>query len=284
MLPILLDAPCDRHCDACHPDPTPTNILHTVINCIGLFATILFPLYKTYKALESGKLRPARAMLAFWSVSTLITCLKGVVDETFGAYSKYVVYQMILLMVKLIPMIVGPDKIYASLIRPVFAREEDDVDKVLLKAFAVKEAAEEEIVEPLKKKIKNALPMKKNSPNASNDADEGPKESTMSSLFVEKVDINDVALQQRQSGQYWKSMNQINNDSSMRRRRIPLNEDDEFGSTNTKSGNQAVLSEEELARKAQAQHKLEEDKKLLNAELHQKVAQGHDTILHPTHS
>ena len=74
-------------CPPCHPEDVPftfSGFLFSIFKSLISLAVIVFPLYKTFKAWESNRLKACRAMLAYWSAITLLNAMKDVTDEIIG--------------------------------------------------------------------------------------------------------------------------------------------------------------------------------------------------------
>jgi hypothetical protein len=92
MLSVLLQALLNSSatplalCPPCHEEEpfTVSGFLLSLFKSAVSLLVIVFPLYKTFKAWESNRLKACRAMLAYWSAMTLLNALKDVTDEVVG--------------------------------------------------------------------------------------------------------------------------------------------------------------------------------------------------------
>ena len=154
MLSFLLTAVVGSHdtpaalCPPCHEEEPATafGFLVSLIKSVVSLLVIVFPLYKTFKAWESNRLRACRTMLAYWAAMTLINALKDITDELVLNYLNVSLHHLIVAALKLAPLVLGPDKIYELTVRPFFEHHEAEMDAMVLrgteKAHELKERME----------------------------------------------------------------------------------------------------------------------------------------------
>jgi len=106
---------------------------------------LLYPSYKTYKALESRRLRAAQGMLVYWCIFGVVTSMKEFADEIMGKWSNFFVWKISVTVLRLVPLIMGPDRLYHILVAPFFAAHEAEVDTVVEKAREVRTKAKEAV-------------------------------------------------------------------------------------------------------------------------------------------
>ncbi len=146
-------------CPPCHPEEAPATVFGFIISLFKSLVSMLvivFPLYKTFKAWESNRLRACRTMLAYWSAMTLLNALKDVTDELVGTYVNVTVHHLVVAALKLAPLLLGPDKIYDMTVRSFFEHHEAEMDAMVLKGT---EAAHElqHRMEPTLDKVKHRI-------------------------------------------------------------------------------------------------------------------------------
>ena len=164
MLSFLLTAATGAYetpaalCPPCHEEEPATvfGFLVSLLKSAVSLLVIVFPLYKTFKAWESNRLRACRAMLAYWSAMTLINALKDVTDELVLNYLNVTLHHLIVAALKLAPLALGPDTIYNYTVRPFFEHHEAEMDAMVLKGT---EKAQElkERMEPTFDKMKEQV-------------------------------------------------------------------------------------------------------------------------------
>ena len=123
-------------CPPCHPEEEPATVFGFLVSLIKSAVSLLvivFPLYKTFKAWESNRLRACRTMLAYWSAMTLINALKDVTDELVLNYVNVSLHHLIVAALKLAPLVLGPDAIYDMTVRQFFEHHEAEIDSLVLK-------------------------------------------------------------------------------------------------------------------------------------------------------
>lgn len=130
-------------CESCYPDATLINLTLSLLRASFSALLIIFPAYKTYKALESQKLRSCQAMLAYWCVTAIINAMKEICDEMLGKYSNYFLWKTMIITIKVLPIIVGPDRMYHYLIRPFFDSASGSIDTAIVTANTFAEEAKE---------------------------------------------------------------------------------------------------------------------------------------------
>ena len=145
MFSILLEAVAvqgasgiPRLCPPCHeePDFSYFGLFMSVLKSLVTVISIVFPLYKTFKAWESDRIRVCRTMLAYWSAMCLLNCMKDVTDEIVGQWLNKTLHHILVAAIKLAPMILGPDRIYDLTARPFFEKNEEKLDNVIKTANA----------------------------------------------------------------------------------------------------------------------------------------------------
>lgn len=104
---------------------------------------VVYPSYKTYKALESRSLQAAQSMLLYWCITAFIASAKEVVDQIFGTYSNFFLWKLTVLGLKVAPLIVGPERMYNLIVKPLYDANEQTVDAVVSEAHKVKSIATE---------------------------------------------------------------------------------------------------------------------------------------------
>ena len=95
-------------CPPCHPEDAPLTFggfLLSVLKSLVSLAVIVFPLYKTFKAWESNRLKACRAMLAYWSAITLLNAMKDITDEIVGNWMNPYLHHIIVAVIKLAPLV-----------------------------------------------------------------------------------------------------------------------------------------------------------------------------------
>ena len=177
-------------CPPCHPDDVPftfTAFLFSIIKSLVSLAVVVFPLYKTFKAWESNRLKACRAMLAYWSAITLLNAMKDVTDEIVGNWMHPYLHHLIVATIKLAPLVLvriapppritstplpharastlltcplcssfcpqGPDVIYHYTVRPFFEQHEGEMDSVIMKAN-IKAAELKHDLQPMIRQVK----------------------------------------------------------------------------------------------------------------------------------
>jgi len=106
---------------------------------------VIYPSYKTYKALESRSLSAAQGMLLYWCMTAFVNAGKEVVDQVLGTYSNVFLWKLTVLVLRAAPLIIGPERMYAHIIKPLFDAHEEQVDAVVDKAHALKTMAQEAV-------------------------------------------------------------------------------------------------------------------------------------------
>lgn len=109
---------------------------------------VAYPSYKTYKALEHGRrgnLQAAQGMLLYWAVTAAVASAKEIVDGILGTYANLYVWQMTVLALKAAPLIIGPERMYAHVVKPLFHSQEENVDAVVEVAHTVKHIAQDAV-------------------------------------------------------------------------------------------------------------------------------------------
>jgi hypothetical protein len=106
---------------------------------------VLYPGFKSYKALESRNLHDAQAMLLYWCVTAFINSGKEMVDQVMGTYSNFVLWKLTVLALKAAPLIIGPDRLYNLIVQPLYASNEEAVDAVVVEAHKIRSIAEDAV-------------------------------------------------------------------------------------------------------------------------------------------
>jgi hypothetical protein len=101
--------------------------------------------YKSYKALESRSLSAAQGMLLYWCMTAFVNAAKEIVDQILGTYSNIFIWKFTVLTLKAAPLIIGPERMYSYIIKPLFDAHEEQVDAVVDKAHAIKSLAQEAV-------------------------------------------------------------------------------------------------------------------------------------------
>lgn len=103
--------------------------------------TVIYPSYKSYKALESRSLEASQAMLLYWCIIAFVGAVKEFTDQLLGTYANFFIWKFAILGLKAAPLILGPDRLYNSIVKPLFAANEESVDAVVDEARKVKSIA-----------------------------------------------------------------------------------------------------------------------------------------------
>lgn len=111
---------------------------------------VIYPSYKTYKALESRSLQASQEMLLYWCITAFVGSLKEGVDTMFGSYANFFVWKLAVFALKAAPLIIGPERLYAMIVRPLFEAHESEVDAVVDEGRKVRSMAKESVVPALK--------------------------------------------------------------------------------------------------------------------------------------
>ena len=144
----------------CFPEANVMNVFLAVLQACVQALIIVWPAFKTYKALQSRKLRACQAMLAFWAVTAFVNASKEAVDVIAGKFAAFLVWKLLVLCVKVTPTLVGPERLYTQLLAPFFAQHEDQLDAVIQKTANLADAAKQENephVEAVKENVSAAL-------------------------------------------------------------------------------------------------------------------------------
>lgn len=128
-------------CPPCHAEEAPATVLDVSLSLLKSLMSVLvivYPLYKTFKAWESNRLTACRSMLAYWSAMTLLNVVQGISEELIGQYISVKLSKVFCLCVKALPMILGPDRIYAMTLRQFFENHEQQFDLLVTQAHQQK--------------------------------------------------------------------------------------------------------------------------------------------------
>lgn len=106
---------------------------------------VIYPSYKTFKAIESRSLRAAQGMLVYWCIQGAVNALKEFLDPVLGTFSSFFVWKLFILGLKLAPLAAGPDRLYDLLVKPVFEATEPGVDAVVEEAHKLKSIAKDAV-------------------------------------------------------------------------------------------------------------------------------------------
>ena len=149
-------------CPPCHPEDVPStwsDVFLSLLKSIVSMVVIVFPLYKTFKAWESNRLKACRAMLAYWSAMTLLNAMKDVTDEVIGNYFPPTLHHLLVAALKLAPLVLGPDAIYQYTVRPFFEQHEEEMDAVIKRANVKAQEVKADLMEYRAELMHAAAPM-----------------------------------------------------------------------------------------------------------------------------
>ena len=146
-------------CPPCHPEDEPATVFGFFVSLLKSAVSLLvivFPLYKTFKAWESNRLRACRTMLAYWSAMTLLNALKDITDELILNYLNVTLHHLIVAALKLAPLVLGPDKIYDLTVRSFFEHHEAEMDAMVMKGTDAAQGLKDRM-EPTLEKMKEQV-------------------------------------------------------------------------------------------------------------------------------
>lgn len=106
---------------------------------------VIYPSYKTYKALESRSLKASQAMLLYWCTTAFVNAAKEFADQLLGSYANFAVWKLCVLALKAAPLLIGPDRMYNTLVKPIFEAQEGHVDAVVEEVNKVTDLAKEAV-------------------------------------------------------------------------------------------------------------------------------------------
>jgi hypothetical protein len=106
---------------------------------------VIYPSYKTWKALESRSLKASQSMLLYWCITAFVSAIKEFADQLLGNYANFIVWKLLVLTLKAAPLLIGPDRMYAALVKPLFESQEQNVDAVVDEVHKVREIAKEAV-------------------------------------------------------------------------------------------------------------------------------------------
>jgi hypothetical protein len=84
-------------------------------------------------------------MLLYWCITAFVSSLKEVVDQVLGTYSNFFIWKMTVLALKAAPLIIGPEKLYSLVVRPLFVANEENVDAVVEEAHKLRDIAKDAV-------------------------------------------------------------------------------------------------------------------------------------------
>lgn len=94
----------------------PYNISRSVITLVNS----LYPSYLTYRAIERKDKASMIHMLVYWTVTSSINGISAVTDIWMKQYSNNTIYQIATLSIKLLPTVIGIERLYKIAIRPFY--------------------------------------------------------------------------------------------------------------------------------------------------------------------
>jgi len=106
---------------------------------------VIYPSYKTYKALESRSLRAAQAMLLYWTITAFVNSIKEFADQLLGTYANFIVWKLMILTLKAAPLIIGPDRLYDAIVKPLFEKHEEKIDAAVGEVHKIREIAKDAV-------------------------------------------------------------------------------------------------------------------------------------------
>jgi len=123
-----------------------TLLLAFTLTKAALAATlVIYPSYKSYKALESRSLQAAQGMLLYWCMTAFVNSGKEMADQILGTYSNVYLWKLTVLVLKATPLIIGPERMYTHIIKPLFDANADQVDAVVDEAHKIKSMAKDAV-------------------------------------------------------------------------------------------------------------------------------------------
>ncbi|KAJ1975650.1 hypothetical protein H4R33_006610 [Dimargaris cristalligena] len=104
--------------------------MHLLLSVLGIYSFVL-GFYRSFKALQSGKLGRIREHLAFWIVTTVYFTTEGTMALLFNWLPFYDHFHFLFLVFLLLPPHVGVDPIYVNCAKPLIDWMESDIDYII---------------------------------------------------------------------------------------------------------------------------------------------------------